>query len=140
MGTNTAAATVITFSAYDPDAAPETVRLYAALVLEIRTFGYRSANSELTVAAMAAADAVKAQPSRPARSRALAASTAARPTALSTVSDHAAKPSDAAMATRQNRRPATRARSRTGPSVLSARNVAPCRMDSESSVIPVQTP
>ena len=116
------------------------MRLYAASVLEISTFGNRSTNSELSVAAIAAAVAVNAQPSRPARSSAPAASTATAASTLSTVGDHAAKTTEATSVASQTRTPTARERSRTAPSVFSARNAAPCSTDSDSSVSPVQTP
>src|SRR5687767_250712 len=112
----------MTFSAYGPEAAPATVRLYAALVLETSTSGNNVTNSELTVAAMATAEATNAQPSRPARSSAPAATTATTASTPRTDASQTANTMTATPATTHSHTASLPARSRTAPSVLSARN------------------
>ena len=124
-----------------PEAAPATVRLYAASVLETRTFGNRSTNSELTVAR----HGDRGGGERPALAAGAQQRAGGEHGDDGEHAQHGRRPAGEHDHGDQRghataRTPTARERSRTAPSVFSARNVAPCRTDSASSVSPVQTP
>ena len=104
---------------------------------------------EPTVAAIATAEEVKAQPSwsllanRAANTTAITASTCTGPgtsAELLRESVQATKPSTSAIAAQPSGRAAPRARSRSSPVVRSFRKAARCSRHSPSSVTPVHRP
>src|SRR6266704_2617250 len=105
--------TVIALSEYAPDAVLYTVRLYAWLVLETITLGYRSTKIDTTQAAMVTVLAVKCV--------------------------QMMKPVTATAVNGATRRAASQDRSRMPSVVFRHRNVAPCCRQISTNVTPVNT-
>src|ERR1700683_1642757 len=140
--------TVITLSEYAPDAVLCTVRLYAALVLETITLGYRPVKIDTMQADIVTVVAANAKPSRWSQTSQTAASTAStassstglrKKVVLEVTCVQIMKATTAAPvsgATRRARRPE---RWLMSPVVFRDRNVAPCSRQISTRVIPVSS-
>src|SRR5215471_12948470 len=140
--------TVITLSEYPPDAVLSTVRLYAGLVEETITFGYRSAKIEMMQDAMVTAVAAKAKPSWWSQTSQTAVRTARMASSSITLSQkprpavtwvQMMKPMTNAAVTGATRRATCQDRSRMSPVVFRHKNVAPCSRQTSTKVTPVHS-
>src|SRR5215475_8491554 len=143
------AMTLITLSEYGPDALLRAVRLYAALVDETITLGYRPTKIATMDDAMVTVVAAKAKPSRRSYTSHSAAMTATivsssiglrKKPLLCATWVQMAKAMTAAVVAGAMRRAMARLRSYTSPVVFRLRNVAPCRAQVSTRVTPVNTP